>query len=51
MRLAIHDIFKDQIYKILDMENEGFKILLSKPDVGIAAAARREKKEPIFKGK
>ena len=51
MRKAIHDMFKDQIYKILDIENEGYTTLLSKPDVGIAALARREKKEPVFKTK
>ena len=51
MRKAIHTMFKDQIYKILDIENEGYATLLSKPDVGIAALARREKKEPVFKTK
>jgi enoyl-CoA hydratase/carnithine racemase len=51
MRKAIHVMFKDQIYKILDIENEGYTTLLSKPDVGIAAMARREKKEPVFKTK
>ncbi|MHA2283102.1 MAG: enoyl-CoA hydratase/isomerase family protein [Promethearchaeota archaeon] len=51
MRKALHDMFKDQIYKILDIENEGYTTLLSKPDVGIAMAARRNKTEPQFKGK
>jgi len=51
MRKAVHDMFKDQIYKILDIENEGYTTLLSKPDVGIAISARREKKEPAFKGR
>ena len=51
MRKAIHTMFKDQIYKILDIENEGFTTLLSKPDVGIAVRARLEKKEPVFKTK
>ena len=51
MRKAVHEMFKDQIYKILDIENEGYITLLSKPDVGIAMAARINKKEPEFKGK
>ncbi|MHA2390341.1 MAG: enoyl-CoA hydratase/isomerase family protein [Promethearchaeota archaeon] len=51
MRKAIHDMFKDQIYKILDIENEGYTTLLSSEDVGIAMAARRKKIEPEFKGK
>lgn len=51
MRKAIHDIFKDQIYKILEMENEGYTVLLQTEDVGIAMSARHNKKEPEFKGK
>jgi len=51
MRKAIHTMYKDQIYKILDIENEGYTTLLTKPDVGIAARARIEKKEPVFKTK
>jgi len=50
MRKAMHDIFKDQIYKILDIENEGFKTLLSSPNFRIAMSARQKKIEPAFKG-
>jgi enoyl-CoA hydratase/carnithine racemase len=49
MRKAVHDIYKDQIYKILDIENEGFKTLLSSPNIRIAMSARRKKIEPVFK--
>ena len=49
MRKAIHDIFKDQIYKILDIENEGYTTLLKSENVGIAMSARLKKKEPVFK--
>ncbi|MFX0082867.1 MAG: enoyl-CoA hydratase/isomerase family protein [Candidatus Hodarchaeota archaeon] len=51
MRKAVHDIFKDQIYKILDIENEGYTTLLSTEDVGIAISTRLKKIEPEFKGK
>jgi enoyl-CoA hydratase/carnithine racemase len=50
MRKAIHEMFKDQIYKILDIENEGYITLLSKSDVRIAMTARINKTEPEFKG-
>ena len=50
MRKAMHAMFKDQIYKILDIENDGYTILMSKPDVGIAMSARLKKTEPKFKG-
>jgi enoyl-CoA hydratase/carnithine racemase len=49
MRKAMHDIFKDQIYKILDIENEGYKTLMSSPNIRIAMSARRKKIEPVFK--
>ena len=49
MRKAVHDIFKDQIYKMLDIENEGFTTLLKSENVGIAMAARLKKIEPVFK--
>ncbi|MHA1254971.1 MAG: enoyl-CoA hydratase-related protein [Promethearchaeota archaeon] len=49
MRKAVHDIFKDQIYKILDIENEGFTTLLSSPNIRIAMKARQNKIEPVFK--
>ena len=49
MRKAVHDMFKDQIYKILDIENEGYKTLLNSENVGIAMSARINKKEPVFK--
>jgi len=49
MRKAVHDMFKDQIYKILDIENEGYKTLLKSENVGIAMSARINKKEPVFK--
>ena len=49
MRKAVHDIFKDQIYKILDIENEGFTTLLSSPNIRIAMKARQDKIEPVFK--
>jgi len=51
MRKAMHDIFKDQIYKILDIENEGYTTLLKSENVGIAMSARRKKVEPEFKGR
>lgn len=51
MRKAVHDMFKDQIYKILDIENEGYTTLLKSENVGIAMSARRNKTEPAFKGK
>lgn len=51
MRKAVHDIYKDQIYKILDIENEGFTRLLSSPNIRIAMSARRKKEEPVFKDK
>ncbi|MHA2051634.1 MAG: enoyl-CoA hydratase-related protein [Promethearchaeota archaeon] len=50
MRKALHEMFKDQIYKILDIENEGYITLLSKPDVRIAMTARINKTKPEFKG-
>lgn len=49
MRKAVHEMFKDQIYKILDIENEGFTTLLNSPNVGIAMSARINKTEPEFK--
>ena len=49
MRKAVHDIYKDQIYKILEMENEGFTTLLKSENVGIAMTARHKKIEPEFK--
>lgn len=49
MRKAVHDIYKDQIYKILDIENEGFTRLLSSPNIRIAMKARQNKIEPVFK--
>jgi len=51
MRKALHDIFKDQIYKILDIENEGYTQLLKTSDVRIAMSARQKKIEPVFKGR
>lgn len=49
MRKAVHDMFKDQIYKILDIENEGYTTLLNSENVGIAMSARLKKIEPEFK--
>jgi enoyl-CoA hydratase/carnithine racemase len=49
MRKAMHDIFKDKIYKMLDMENESWKILMQSENIRIAGEARRNKEEPIFK--
>ena len=51
MRKAVHDMFKDQIYKILDVENEGYTTLLKSENVGIAMSARIKKIEPVFKEK
>ncbi|MHA2009106.1 MAG: enoyl-CoA hydratase/isomerase family protein [Promethearchaeota archaeon] len=51
MRKAIHDMFKDQIYKILDVENEGYTRLMQSENVGIAMSARLKKIEPVFKEK
>ncbi|MFX1346707.1 MAG: enoyl-CoA hydratase/isomerase family protein [Promethearchaeota archaeon] len=51
MRKAVHEMFKDQIYKILDIENEGYTTLLKSENVGIAMTARLKKIEPVFKDK
>jgi len=49
MRKAVHDIFKDQIYKILDIENEGYTRLMKSSNISIAMKARQKKIEPAFK--
>ena len=51
MRKAVHEMFKDQIYKILEIENEGYATLLKSENVGIAMTARLRKTEPVFKDK
>jgi enoyl-CoA hydratase/carnithine racemase len=51
MRKAVHEMFKDQIYKILDIENEGYTTLLKSENVRIAMTARINKIDPVFKDK
>ncbi len=51
MRKTMHDIYRDQVYKMLDLENDCFATLLKSEDARIAMTARSKKIEPVFKGR
>lgn len=47
---ALHEPLIDAVTKALDIENEGLNKALASADFWEALAARKEKREPVFKG-
>ena len=45
----VHDVLQDQIYKSLDVENEGYGTITKSRNLSISMRARQKKIEPVFK--
>ena len=47
---ALHGPLREAVIKALDAENEGLNQTIESADFWEAIAARKEKREPVFKG-
>jgi enoyl-CoA hydratase/carnithine racemase len=51
MKKSMHNYFREIISKTLDLENEGYQILIKTHDFRESTKSLMEKRDPIFKGK
>jgi len=51
MKKSLHDFYREDVSRMLDIENENLAILLKSRDMTLVRRARAKKETPVFKGK